>query len=322
MLLIIIVIVQKRGIMHDLNQEVVISIVGDIMLDRGVDSSMQRNNIAYPYEEVTKIFLEDDITIANLECPLLLTAKEGVPNKEFIFKADLNNAKALKEAGFDAMILANNHTMDYLSAGLEDTMDALSNVEILFAGAGEGKNKIKPCFIKKKGIKVGIMSYNTFLPENYGEEDSATIAYASTDFLDEMQAEIKGALVQCDFLIVYFHWGIEYRHYVDDSQIELAHAAIDAGASAVVGTHPHVLQGKEKYKEAPIYYSLGNFIFDQQIIEKTDEAIILQLTINKEGIASMNEIPIVIKSCQPQLADDSKAEEIKADLMKYSSWLK
>lgn len=313
------IFVQNQGMIRFFRQEVLLSIAGDVMLDRGVAKAIEQNGPAYPFEGVFRIFGQDDITIANLECPLTQVSGEAIKEQRFVFQADQSMACALKSAGFDVLALANNHTMDYLGAGLTDTMNALDGANIFYAGAGHSKGEIKPCFINKNGVCIGILSYSSLPPEGFMyDENSATIAYVREGFLDDMQSEITQAAAQCDFLIVYFHWGTEYRHDVCDFQIEIAHTAVDSGASAVIGTHPHVLQGKETYKGVPIYYSIGNFVFDKQILDGTDEAVILQFTINKNKLVTVDELPVVIKDCQPRLADTQKANQMKADIIRYS----
>jgi len=297
------------------SHELVISIAGDIMLDRGVAGQISQNGALYPFENVIGVFTEDDITIANLECPL--TAAEVQMTKEIVFKADPKSVDTLKSAGFDALMLANNHAMDYLPVGLADTMTALDSAGLYYAGAGD-PGEIKPCFIRRNGIRVGIISYSLFPPDTINELSGPDIAYVREGHLDDMQSEVASAAAQCDFLIVYYHWGIEYRHDVSDIQIEIAHAAVDSGASAVIGTHPHVLQGRETYKGAPVYYSIGNFVFDNQIPDGTDETVILQFTVGKNGLLDVRELPVVINNCQPQFPDAQKAAEIITNLERYS----
>lgn len=300
-------------------QEAVISVAGDLLLDRGVAEAISQSGAAYPYEGVAPLFRSDDLTVANLECPLTEADSGALKSKRFVFKADSGNAAVLKSSGFDALLLANNHTMDYLSSGLSDTMSALSDAGLYYSGVGQTAAEIKPCFINKNGVRIGILSYSALPPEGFVYDGgSATVAYARAGFLDDMQKDISEAASQCDFLLVCFHWGTEFRHDVNESQIETAHAAVDAGANAVIGTHPHVLQGKETYKGAPIYYSLGNFVFDKQIPEGTNEALIVQLTVNKSGIAEITELPVVIDNCQPRLAEGEQAAEITSDLLRYS----
>ena len=311
--------VRNQKIMRFFKRETVISVAGDILLDRGVANAIDKNGPNYPYEGVALLFNQDDITIANLECPLTQTGGGAMKSKRFVFKAHPDNALAIKSAGFDVLMLANNHTMDYLSQGLADTMETLDNAGLLYAGAGRSKAEIRPCFINKNGVRVGILSYSSLPPEGLMYDgDSATVAYAREGFLDNMRNDIMGAADQCDFLIVYFHWGIEYRHDVSDAQIEIARAAVDSGASSVIGTHPHVLQGREIYNGAPIYYSIGNFVFDKQLPEGTDEALILQFTVNKNGIVDTREIPVVINECQPVMAEGQKANDIMTNIKRYS----
>lgn len=307
------------GVIRAFRQEVVISIAGDILLDRGVAKAIEKNGRAYPYEGVAKLFQQDDITIANLECPLTSARIGALKAPYLVFRADPGCAETLKSAGFDALALANNHTMDYLSTGLCDTMEALGNAGLFYAGAGRRKENIRPCFLERNGVRIGILSYSSLLPEGLScEEDDATIAYVRAGFLSEMQNQVRQAAAQCDFLIVYFHWGVEYRHEVSDTQMETAHAAVDAGASAVIGAHPHVLQGRETYQNTPIYYSIGNFVFDRQLPEGTDEAVVLQFTVGKNGIVGMEELPVVITECRPCLADEIQTAAIEASLARYS----
>jgi poly-gamma-glutamate synthesis protein (capsule biosynthesis protein) len=302
--------------------EAVISVCGDILLDRGVADALEQNGEDYPYGEVSAAFRKDDVTVANLECPLTNQSGGAMKSPRFVFKADPVNAKALKAAGFDVLLLANNHTMDYLSAGLTDTMKALDGAGLSYAGAGVSEEEIRPCFLTKNGVRIGILSYSSLPPEGFVYDGSrATIAYARAGYLDGMKRDIAKAAEQCDFLIVFFHWGTEFTHKVSSLQAEIAHAAVDAGAGAVVGTHPHVLQGKETYRGAPIYYSIGNFVFDSQTEEGTDEAMVLQFTVSKKGIVFTEELPVVIEDCRPQFAQGQEAETIRSDLNLYSSMI-
>ena len=313
---------RNQSVIRFFRHEAVISIAGDVLLDRGVANAIEQNGAPWLFEGVGRIFGRDDITVANLECPLTQARGGALKEKRFVFKADPENARALKSAGFDVMALANNHTMDYLSEGLDDTMEALGNAGLLYAGAGSSSAEIKPCFIEKNGVRIGIMSYSSLPPEGFMYDGgSATIAYARAGFLDDMKAGVACAAEQCDFLLVFFHWGTEYRHDASGAQIEIARAAVDSGASAVVGAHPHVLQGKEIYNGAPIYYSLGNFVFDKQIPDGTDETIILQITVNRSGIVDVNEIAAVINNCRPLLADTETAARIEANIIRYSRGL-
>lgn len=274
--------------------EITISLTGDIMLSRGVQRYLEEYGYDYPYEDVSELFLQDDLTIGNLECPITDNGNNANKAKRFLFKADKDNAAALKRAGFDCLNLANNHTMDYMSSGLHDTMACLDEQGLAYVGASENASLKKPYFFEKNGIRVGVLAYSALPAEGYFfNKDKPTIQYISTMDFSGMEEDIAAA--ECDFLIVYFHWGIEYQPYKSDTQELIAKKAIDLGADFVVGAHPHVLQEPELYKDKYIYYSLGNFIFDKQIPPGTDETIILQLTLDHQGLVSVKEIPAVIK---------------------------
>lgn len=274
--------------------EITISLTGDIMLSRGVQRYLEEYGYDYPYEDVSELFLQDDLTIGNLECPITDNGNNANKAKRFLFKADKDNAAALKRAGFDCLNLANNHTMDYMSSGLHDTMACLDEQGLAYVGASENASLKKPYFFEKHGIRVGVLAYSALPAEGYFfNKDKPTIQYISTMDFSGMEEDIAAA--ECDFLIVYFHWGIEYQPYKSDTQELIAKKAIDLGADFVVGSHPHVLQEPELYKYKYIYYSLGNFIFDKQIPPGTDETIILQLTLDRQGLVSVKEIPAVIK---------------------------
>lgn len=274
--------------------EITISLTGDIMLSRGVQRYLEEYGYDYPYEDVSELFLQDDLTIGNLECPITDNGNNANKAKRFLFKADKDNAAALKRAGFDCLNLANNHTMDYMSSGLHDTMACLDEQGLAYVGASENAALKKPYIFEKHGIRVGVLAYSALPAEGYFfNKDKPTIQYISTMDFSGMEEDIAEA--ECDFLIVYFHWGIEYQPYKSDTQELIAKKAIDSGADFVVGAHPHVLQEPELYKDKYIYYSLGNFIFDKQIPPGTDETLILQLTLDHQGVVSVKEIPAVIK---------------------------
>ncbi len=280
--------------------QITISFVGDIMLSRSVQGYLDEYGYDYPYEEVREIFLNDDLTIGNLECPITDVTNAADKTKRFIFQADEENAVALKRAGFDCLNLANNHSMDYLSQGLHDTMVHLENNELAFVGAAENSSINTSYHFKKNGIKVGILAYSMFPPEGYFyNENKPTIQYISN--LDTSPLESDLASLDVDFKIVYFHWGIEYQPYKSESQELMAKKAIDLGADLIVGAHPHVQQDVEIYNGKYIYYSLGNFIFDRQIPPGTDEGMILQVTIDKNGVLEIEEMPVKIEKAKPSL---------------------
>lgn len=283
------------------------------MLSRGVQEWIEDYGYEYPYEQVKQYFLEDDLTIGNLECPITETKRAADKTKRFLFRADPQNAKALKYAGFDCMNLANNHTMDFLSQGLKDTMFYLRECGIESVGAAENAHSHKPYVFEKNGVRIGLWAYSAFPPEGFffqGEEE--TVRYISTMDLSALETDLKTLeCLECDVKIVYFHWGREYQPYISEQQETLAKKAVDYGADFVVGSHPHVLQEAGEYKGVPIYYSLGNFVFDRQIPSGTDKSVILQIVAGRDGIEKIREIPVEIRKGQPVPIESEKQETYK-----------
>lgn len=216
----------------------------------------------YFFENVKSVFEEDDLTIVNFEGTL--TDSTTREDKQFAFKADKSYAEILTDGFVEATNLANNHSKDYGEQSYNDTMDALDEAGI--TNFGYDRVAIK----KVKGIKVGLVG-TYVLADGLGVKDS--MEKNIQDLKDE------GAQV----IIASFHWGEEKAEYPNDVQVELAHAAIDAGADLVLGHHPHVLQGIEQYKGKNIVYSLGNFCFGGNMYPSDMDTMIFQQTFTLKG---------------------------------------
>lgn len=216
----------------------------------------------YFFENVKSVFEEDDLIIVNFEGTL--TDSTTREDKQFAFKADKSYAEILTDGFVEAANLANNHSKDYGEQSYNDTMDALDEAGI--TNFGYDRVAIK----KVKGIKVGLVG-TYVLADGLGVKDS--MEKNIQDLKDE------GAQV----IIASFHWGEEKAEYPNDVQVELAHAAIDAGADLVLGHHPHVLQGIEQYKGKNIVYSLGNFCFGGNMYPSDMDTMIFQQTFTLKG---------------------------------------
>lgn len=298
------------------SEEIVLCAVGDILLDRGVKAQIN-GDYDYPYRKVKNVLERADITFGNLECPITTGGTPALKRSILLFKAEPENAEAIKGTGFDILNLANNHTMDYSTEGITNTMNILKDLNIDFIGAGHNYEEArKPFYIKKKSCKIGFLGYSVFPPEGYiSFSDRPDVAKVDIEMLEN---EIKSAKKSCDFLIVSFHWGKEYEFYAGKMQKNLAHTVIDSGGDLVLGHHPHVLQGVERYKDRLIFYSLGNFIFDRQIQNGTDETIIAKLIIKDKKLDAVQIIPIKIKNCQPYVVNGRAAEYILNRFKLYS----
>jgi poly-gamma-glutamate capsule biosynthesis protein CapA/YwtB (metallophosphatase superfamily) len=248
---------------------------GDIMLN-GIRPS------ADPLGEIGSFFQEADVAYANLEIPLTTSrtptraksAAEVKARTQFILKADPGHAPSFKSAGFDLLSLANNHGMDYGWQGLKETMDLVTGQGIAHSGGGDNREAAnQPAVMRlKNGYRVGMISALAFVGSGAlakcGPATDSKPGIAVFQFngvindaaKTELQRRIANAKRRCDFLIVAPHWGVEKASSPREWQIKLGRAIVDAGADAVIGAHPHVLQGREIYRGKPILYSTGNLV--------------------------------------------------------------
>lgn len=230
------------------------------------------------FAEVADVFQGADFGFVNLETPVAPVHSRGT--KAFQFNTPLDLVEALKYSGIKIVSFANNHVFDQGYPGFAETLQNLHMQGILFVGAGDtAEASWKPVIIEKNGIKVGWLGMTRWLnggrnPEKDGEPHVAFFPYpgeslgaAGSDEAGVLEA-IKAARAQCDLLVVSIHWGLEYATAPRPEDVDLAHDMLEAGAGAVIGHHPHVLQPIETYltrdqRSTIVVYSLGNFLSNQ-----------------------------------------------------------
>lgn len=239
--------------------EVIIQAVGDVMLGGRWESQVARDGYDHPFEKIAAELKKSDITLVNLEAPLTDRGSEYT-DKKYRFRIKPQAAAALKKAGITTVTLANNHSMDYGAVGLFDTLQQLDKAGIGYVGAGENLAAARrPLIYDIRGTKVALLGYSLTLPQEFwaGEKRAGT-----APLLEKLVKEdITLARKQASIVLVTAHWGEEGTTRLREYQPRLARMMIDSGADAVIGHHPHVLQGVETYKRGIIFYSLGNFAF-------------------------------------------------------------
>jgi hypothetical protein len=225
-----------------------------------------------------------DYFVANEEFPF---SNRGTPakDKQYTFEVDPSKADMFKEMGIDLVTLANNHTLDFGTDALLDTLDTLDKTGIGHVGAGGNiEEASKPVTVSIKGRKIAFIGATRVMPEaDWAAGESSPGLLAAYD-PSKLLEEIRQAKEQADLVVVYIHWGEERKEMPNEIQTTLAHNIVDAGADLVVGAHPHVLQGIEYYKEVPIVYSLGNFVFGSSI----PKTALLRVTIDNTEDGSEN----------------------------------
>lgn len=235
--------------------------LGDIMLDRGVKRSVS-NNLQGDYSALfvnTSYIASADVAFANLEGPVATGGKNV--GSRFSFRMDPIVLESIKKTGIDIVSFANNHVGDYTQEAFVETLRHLDEQDIRYTGAGNNYAEAStPAVIIVRGMKIGYLAATDVGPVWLkATEKNPGVLLANDPALAQVITKAKS---QVDILVVSFHFGNEYS-LPSDRQILLAHSAIDSGADIVVGHHPHVMQRIEEYKGKPIFYSLGNYIFDQ-----------------------------------------------------------
>lgn len=236
-----------------------IGFVGDIALTHGYDALYEAKGPHYPFGCIRETLTGHDILIGNLEAPLCLGG-EPYPGKVSL-KAHPGYAAGMKDAGFTALSLANNHILDYREQAMYETMACLDTQGIGWFGAGACLEEAnRPAIIERKGISLGVLSRSEVTIDSpfYASGPERGIAPLDLEELAHAIASLKGRV---HAVAVCLHWGKEDWRYPAPDQVRTARAIIDMGAGLVIGHHPHVLQGIERYRQGHIAYSLGNFLF-------------------------------------------------------------
>ncbi len=267
---------------HDVAQ-VSFAVAGDVIPHQAVREAANavgegQQGWAGLFSEVNDVFHSADFGFVNMETPVAPNHSKG--SKPFMFDAPIALPEALKASGIKIVSFANNHVMDQGWAGFAETREHLREVGLLFAGTGDTTQQAwQPVFTEANGIKVGWLGMTRWLNGNRNpdKDDQPHVNFfpypgeaGGAAGMDEagLLAAIQAARAQCDLLVVSIHWGIEYATAPRSEDVDMAHKMLDAGASVIVGHHPHVLQAVETYstsdgRNTVIFYSLGNFLSNQ-----------------------------------------------------------
>lgn len=300
----------KQSITTDHKVDVLLSSAGDCTI--GTDPSFDRNtslptivrahdnDYSYLFKNVAPIFQKDDITIVNLETTFTNATERAM--KTFTFKSPPEFSKALILGSIEGVNISNNHTRDYLDKGFNDTISTLKENKINYFG--ENNKWIK----EFNGVKFGFLGYTGW---EYSDK-----------LIDKLKKDIDGLKAENCVIVINFHWGEENSYHPNSIQKSIAHYAIDQGADLVIGHHPHVVQGIEKYKDKFICYSLGNFCFGGNSNPSDKDTFVLQakFSFNNNNLInySVRAIPFSISSvnykndyCPTPLEGASKERVLK-----------
>jgi poly-gamma-glutamate synthesis protein (capsule biosynthesis protein) len=251
------------------------------------DITLQTKNNQHPFKCVMDTFGKKDVLFGNLETVLSITGNEK--KKSVVLKSSPDSVTYLDDAKFDILNVANNHILDLGLEGFKNTLNLLNEHKLEYIGASFEKSSFNSSIMERNGIELGFLGYT--IGRFKVPEEISISKIKENKIISDIEL-IKG---KCDFVVVSLHWGTENVFYPSPKQVELAHKLIDHGATLILGHHPHVLQGIEKYKNGLIAYSLGNFQFDCKLSQSsTNDSIIFSVDFDKNGIKEYHVIPVVI----------------------------
>lgn len=259
----------------------------------------------FSFERVLPIFAGADILFGNCECTLSETGRQPGAYHSVQMRGQRDDVTGLKSAGFTVLNVANNHSMQHGRAPFIETVRMLEESGIAVCGlrAADCRAAV-PASVERNGLDVAFLGYS-LRPRQYFTDEPL---YAEGD-REHIIADVRHARDRHDAVVVSLHWGDEFVDTPSPEEVSLAHAVMDAGAALIVGHHPHVLRGVERYGRGFIVYSLGNFVCDMTWDERMRESAVLRCTLTPDGVSELELVPVRINGdCRPEpLVGDRRA---------------
>lgn len=275
---------------------------GDVMLDRYVGNAIRNNSLEYPFEKIKDFLKGNDLVLTNLEGSFTDFQPKALQPNNLSFTFDPALVPILKNLGFATFNLANNHALNFGNTGFKQSQEYLKKNNLQYFGHPLNNENIS-LIQEVRGSKIGFVGYHELINLNF----------------DKVLEEIKLIKPRVDLVIVYTHWGLEYKTNFSSAQQKQAHQIIDAGADVILGSHPHVIQPIEIYNNKIIFYSFGNFIFDQTFSQKTQEGLGVKIVFDKStSTLEYYLFPTQIKNLQVHLPDKTKHDNMVLELANNS----
>jgi poly-gamma-glutamate synthesis protein (capsule biosynthesis protein) len=283
----------------------VLSFVGDVMLARRVETYLDEYGSDYVYSQLPKIATSSTILFGNFEAAVH-SNHTHTPDNTFSFSVDSIHLEALRRHGFTHMSLANNHSQDGEKTSRIITEESLEENELLWLGNKETLASSSIKLVTISDLTIGVLALNSV---NVG------LPY------EQIKTTFKQMSDVSDVQVVYIHWGTEYSLLHSSDQQKTAYLLADLGADIIVGHHPHVVQDIEQYENTLIFYSLGNFIFDQYFSKDVQEGLLLEIKkdSSEQAVVKLQGITSIGSNSVPRYMSDYENEVFLQDVASRSS---
>lgn len=306
--------VADKPVKKQIQEKFQIACTGDIMFDWGLKPVIAQKGVNYPFDNVRESLKSADYTFVDLETAITTRTKK-VPYQLFWIKSDPSSLKGLTDSGVDMVNISNNHILDYYEDGLLDTTAALRANNIAYVGAGKDEDEAYELKVADiKGNKVGFMSFCHFFPNTgwvAGKDKPGVTNGYDLDLVTSKIREERAKHKNIDYMVVYFHWGVEKTNTPVEYQRQYTKKLVDEGlVDAIIASHPHWLQGFEVYKGVPIAYSLGNFLFPDYVTGHAAETGIYRMNFDNGKVTGNFEPGIISGNQVHLLKGDAKIAQL------------
>ncbi|MEI2787962.1 MAG: CapA family protein [Steroidobacteraceae bacterium] len=283
--------------------------MGDIMIGdhplnagRGAHSTFRSRPADFPFAHVASALGRADLAFGNLECTLSEHGLRPGDHRSMQLRGQISYAEALRHAGFSVLCVANNHSMQHGRQSFLETVDALRNAGVAVCGlAGTSYRTVVPEVLERNGLRIVFLGWS-LRPRGYFASDPLYAEGYTADMLND----VRTARERHDCVVVTLHWGDEFVERPSPAEVEFAHDVMDAGADLLIGHHPHVLRGCERYGRGWILYSLGNFLGDMTWSDRMRDSVIAECRLTPDGVEDLKLVPV-------RIADDFRPTLLEGD---------
>lgn len=277
-----------------------------------------------PFRYISPLLRGHDIVTMNLETPI--TSKVHYTRSKFslLFRAKPQAAEIIKDAGFNLVVTANNHSHDQLDVGINETIHYLQKQDLAWAGTGRTEEEAwRPYIFEKDGVTVGILALTRLKNFSFPGQKGHYAHLSRQRVRKELPPKVRELSKKVDFTVVILHWGVEYKHETIARERTLIRLIQEAGCDLFIGHHPHVLRGIQKHNNLVAFYSLGNFLFDSAHGVRAEAGLaraVFEKTGDRKRLAEAEFIPIILRgpSRLPRPAKGNQARLINEKMIRYS----